>query len=191
MSVRTAGILLAAGRSSRMGRAKALLSFGGRSVIDALIEEYAAAELDPLIVVASGPTAAVVRRYPEVKLIEGDPSQPMIDSLARAIEALPEDVAAAVVQPVDAPFTAREMIAALLVGGVSRSRVLCHQGAPGHPVLVARTLFAQVLERPAHGLREVLAANEIELVEWPDRRVLADLDTPQDLIAWGGDGSLH
>ena len=34
------------------------------------------------------------------------------------------------------------------------------------------------------GLRTILASHEVELVEWPDARILADVDTPEDLARW-------
>ena len=104
----------------------------------------------------------------------------MIDSLANAIEALPEEIEAAVVQPVDAPFTSVEAVRAL-TEDPSHARVLAFEGTPGHPVLVPRALFDRVIARPQSGLRSLLA--DAEQIAW-DRSVLADLDTPEDLIAW-------
>jgi molybdenum cofactor cytidylyltransferase len=191
VSERIAGIILAAGKSSRMGTAKALLHAGGRTLLESLVEVYSSAPLDPMLVVASGAIAAIAKRWDRVTVVMGDPEQPMIDSIIRAIEALPDSATGAIVQPVDAPFTDPAMIAALLAGGSQRSRVLCHGGRPGHPVLIARSLFPEILERPEHGLREVLSSAEVELVEWPDPRVLADLDSPADLREWQIEGPLH
>lgn len=184
-----AGVILAAGKSSRMGRPKALIHLGGRSMLEALVEAYAAAKLEPVIVVASGAVLEAARTIDGVRAVEGDPAAAMIDSVARGLAALPEGAQGAVIQPVDAPFTEAEMIAALLAGGTQRTRVLCHGGRPGHPVYVPRSLFAEIAEQPEGGLREVLEVHEVELVEWSDPRVLADLDTPSDLAAWAGEGS--
>lgn len=188
-----AGLILAAGRSSRMGSPKALLHVGGREIIWRLIDVYAEAKLDPIIVVASGPTLTALRDEERIELVPGDADAAMVDSVARGIEALPPTTTAAVIQPVDAPFTTEPMIASLLDGWAHTSRVLCHQGRAGHPVLVVRSLFHDIEQRPDGGLRALLGAHDVELVEWADSSVLADLDTPTDVARWRGDvsTSLH
>lgn len=191
MSAKIAGLILAAGQSRRMGEPKALLHLGGRPILDGLLEVYRASRLDPVIVVASGPVLVAAAERPGIVLVPGDPEAPMIDSVARGVAMIPARHSAVVVQPADAPFTVEEMIAALKMGDVSRSRALCHQGRPGHPVLVSRSAFPAIMERPAGGLRAILSQLEIELVEWPDPRILADLDTPDDVARWRGSDHLH
>ena len=188
-----AGIILAAGRSARMGEPKALLHIGGRPALVQLVDVFRAAQLEPLVIVASGPTAVLAESLEGIEIVVGDPEQTMVDSLARAIELLRGRCGGAVVQPVDAPFTTPEMIAELLIGDGGTSRVLCHDGRPGHPVYVPGGLFGEIMERPEGGLRFILADSDVELVEWPDDRVLADLDTPADVLAWQSesDGRLH
>jgi CTP:molybdopterin cytidylyltransferase MocA len=169
-----------------MGEPKALMHLGGKRVIDALLEAYRAAKLAPVVVVASGAVLEALRDA-DVVLIAGDPELPMIDSIARGLDALVQaapKVPCAVIQPVDAPFTSPEMLAALVGGDDRTARVLCHEGRPGHPILLPRGLFSSVAERPPGGLRALIGQHDVEIVEWPDDRVLADLDTPEDLARW-------
>lgn len=181
-----AGVLLAAGRSRRMGQPKALLHLAGPRIIDRLIATYTEALLGQLLVVASGEThhALVADAHPNVELIEGDPDAPMIDSLARALEAMGPGIKAVITQPIDAPFTTLEMLTALAAGGESAPRILCHQGKPGHPVLLPRRLFDEIEARPEGGLRALLAEQDVQLVEWDDDTPLADIDTEEDLRQW-------
>lgn len=181
-----AGLILAGGRSSRMGSDKALLLFEGRPILERLLEAYEAARLRPLIVVASAAVEQAFHGRPGLRLVPSDPSGPMIDSVARGLEAIGDAATAAIIQPVDAPYTSPEMIALLTQGARHAARVLCHRGVPGHPVLLPRARFADVAERPDGGLRAVLAETEVELVEWATPEILADLDTPADLAALGG-----
>lgn len=183
-----AGIILAAGRSQRMGTPKALLHLDGRTLLDHLVETFARAQLAPIVVVASGVTLELARSLPSIELVDGDPSQPMIDSIARGLERIGDRASATIVQPVDAPFTTVEMLAALCAGSGQVARALSHDGRSGHPVLLPRSLYSEVKERPRDGLRSVLARYDVELVEWPDDTPLADLDTPADLDRWQ---SLH
>lgn len=163
---------------------KALLPIGGKPAIESLIDAYRAARLRPIIVVAHPSLLSRCAAFSDVTALKGNPDAEMIDSVAQAILALSDDVSACVIQPVDAPFTTPEMIALLKQGDPNVSRVLCHGGRAGHPILVVKRLFPEILERPRGGLRAVLAQAEVDTVEWPDPRVLADLDTQEDLLRW-------
>jgi molybdenum cofactor cytidylyltransferase len=197
-SPQLAGVILAAGRASRMGSPKALLSLPtlaypepllppGATILEALVAAYRASGLATVLVVAAGPTWDAARTLEGAAVAEGDPSAPMVDSLARALELLPADVDGVIAQPVDAPFTSASMIRALTRGWSVHGapRVLTSAGTPGHPVLVPRALFAAIRERPEGGLRRLLEGRA-EPIEWADARVLADLDTLEDLARYGG-----
>ena len=174
MIERIAGVILAAGKSSRMGSSKARLPIEGEAALRRLLRIYGEAGLDPIVVVGAGLEDLVS----DAILVPGDVE--MIGSLARGIDALPLETEAAVVQPVDAPFTTVAAIEALCAD-LTRPRVLACEGTPGHPVLLPRALFDSVRTRPNGGLRTLL--QDAELVPW-DRSVLADLDTPADLVRW-------
>jgi CTP:molybdopterin cytidylyltransferase MocA len=157
-----------------MGTSKARMSIQGEPAVVRLVRIYREAALDPIVVVG----AELADLVDDAIVVAGD--EEMIGSLARGIEALPSGVEAAVVQPVDAPFTTAAAIEALCAR-TDRARVLAFEGTPGHPVLLPRTLFAAVRARPQGGLRTLL--EDAELIPW-DRSVLADLDTPADLVRW-------
>ncbi|MEQ8278204.1 MAG: NTP transferase domain-containing protein [Deltaproteobacteria bacterium] len=175
-----ASVILAAGRSRRLGEPKALVELDGERVLDRLVRVYAAANLDPVRVVVSDAIANEVPA-PAVAVLS-DPDREMIDSLIVGLTNL-GDVAGAVVQPVDAPFTSGAMLDALVAEPGDRFRVLTHDGRPGHPVFVPAARFADVLNRPEGGLRRLLE-HDLESIEWNDDLILADLDRPEDLRYW-------
>ena len=178
-----AGVIVAGGRARRLGQPKGLVLVGDRPLLAVLVEQFERARLAPIVVVATGETLVLAQTLEGIVAVPSDPAAEMIDSVARGLAHVPADWAGAVVQPVDAPFTTAEMIVRL--GGGERPRILCHQAVPGHPVMLPARFFPRVAARPEGGLRALLAESEVELVEWPDPRVLADLDTPADLEAWG------
>lgn len=182
-----AGVIVAAGRSSRMGRQKALIEVGGEMILARLAAVMSEAGLDPLIVVASGETMdAALMELSGVVLIEGDPDAEMIDSVAHGIDRVGPLPKGAIIQPVDAPFTSAAMIEKLLSGDLGQARVLSHSGSPGHPIYVPRSAFDAIRARTAGGLRAVLDKAGATFVPWDDEKVLADLDTPADVARWLG-----
>jgi CTP:molybdopterin cytidylyltransferase MocA len=66
-----------------------------------------------------------------------------------------------------------------------------YRGTPGHPVLIDRSLFDEVLAQEGDaGARDVLSRRSEEVVEVPvDREPPRDVDTPADLDAVRGDVS--
>src|ERR1700720_4241876 len=86
-----AAILLAAGRSQRMGAFKPLLPFGDRTVIECCVETLRAAEVENVVVVV-GHRAEEIRA--QLKPLEvsfamnEDPDSEMSVSIARGLDAL-------------------------------------------------------------------------------------------------------
>ena len=183
-----AGIVLAAGRSQRMGRPKALLEIEGVSFLARAIGTLRAGGCDDVVAVippddagleveAAAAGARVART--------GEDRGEQIDSLRAGLRALGQDVEAAVVQPVDHPLVEGETVRALIAAFRARRApivVPVHEGRHGHPVLFAAAVFPELLTGPApEGARSVVHAHEDELEEVPvrDRGVVADLDTPE------------
>jgi CTP:molybdopterin cytidylyltransferase MocA len=170
-----------------MNASKALLrleSLSGKTVLDHLAGVYRESIDGPLVIVAQGETLAHACGLEGVTPVEGDPDQPMIDSLARALDHVTADVIGLVAQPVDAPYTVPSIIRALLAGDLGRARVLYHHDSPGHPVFVPRSMFLAIRARPAGGLRVLLQEAGHDRIDTTDARIVADLDTPDDVERW-------
>src|SRR2546428_8228541 len=103
---RVAGVVLAAGLSSRMGENKMLIEVGGRTLVRRAVETALSAGLDPLLVVV-GPESERVRaglRGPSrTPGLNAEYAPGMNTSLRAGIPALPAKTHAAVVLLGDMP----------------------------------------------------------------------------------------
>jgi molybdenum cofactor cytidylyltransferase len=184
-----AGVVLAAGSSSRMGQDKLLLRLDGESVLRRAVRRALAAGLDPVIVVLGHGANPRVRDelaglavHP---VVNPDPSRGIQTSRQVGIAAVPREACAAVLLLADMPFVTEEMIAAL----VRRYRestaplVISEYGeVQAPPTLYGRSLFSELLAAEGdEGAKRVIQrhAGEAVVVAWP-AAALADLDRPED-----------
>lgn len=181
---RVGAVVLAAGASSRMGRMKALLEYGGETFVDRQVRAYAGL-CEPVVVVVSADGAAeLVAGMKETERVvfvlnprvEGG----MISSLRCGLRAL-GGVEGALYAPVDGPGVKRETVAKLVAewcGGVARAR------GGGHPVVVGREVMGELMSA-GEGVtaREVLARHEAQLVDVEDEMLRVDVDTPDEYRA--------
>jgi molybdenum cofactor cytidylyltransferase len=183
-----AGLILAAGESTRMGRDKATLAYRGRTFLEAVVETLAAAHIDPLIVVLGCRAREIARRVsmePARAVLNPDYRSGQTSSLQAGLRALlPNPPEAVVLCLVDHPAVARETLERL-VAAFRRSGAPCviptYQGRRGHPVLIGSRLFDELL-----GLGSDAGADSVvrkyrsvtEFVEVEDEGVVLDVDDP-------------
>jgi len=178
--VTVAGIVPAAGRSSRMGTPKPLLDAGGRSFLQAVVRSLAGGGCAPVLVVLrqeTGPVAATARIAGARIVVNPDPSAGPISSLRAGIRALEAFC------PVDHPLVAADTVERLVRAfrtGDAPAVVPAHGGRRGHPVIFRRSLFCELLEEGLEkGARTVLHRHleEVEEVPVEDEGVVVDIDT--------------
>jgi molybdenum cofactor cytidylyltransferase len=187
-------VVLAAGRSARMGRAKPLLEAEpGSTFLARVVQAMAVGGTDGVLVVTRPGDVAVhaeARRIGRVTctsihVIDNPAAEAgQLSSILRAIGSLPERTAAILVLPVDMPLVRASTVTALLetfrATGAPIVRA-AHAGRHGHPVLFAREVFAELRGAdPAVGAREVVRSRGALDVPVDDPGVLLDVDTPAE-----------
>lgn len=184
-------VVLAAGMSTRMGEPKVLLPWGkGHSIISHIVEQLNLARLDQISVV-TGHHAADVKRA--VTALGADTVfnrsykvGEMLSSLKVGLRSLNDQVSAALIVLGDQPRLQAKVIYQLLLAyaeGQGEIIVPSYQNRRGHPILVSRRYWGEILSLPRGGsLRDVLThhTGRIYHVQVDTDSVLRDVDTPED-----------
>jgi molybdenum cofactor cytidylyltransferase len=202
----TAGVILAAGRSTRMGRSKPLLRApDGRTFVARLIDTLDRGGVETLFVVGRPDDPALklevesAASHPRwVENPDADAGGQLSSLLAGLRKADRPGIRAVLVVPVDAPMITADTVAAVLAvfhsthAPIVRAR---YQGRNGHPVVFSRAMFDELRRAdPALGAKAVLRAHRDAIVEVDvdDPGVAGDVDTPADyerLVNKMSDGS--
>ncbi len=184
-------IILAAGRSLRMGRPKALLDLHGELCVARVLRACAEGGAGtPVVVLGHEAEALQAVLPPEVRScmnFEFASTGPAA-SLQHGLDALPGDSDAFLLYPVDFPLVTGREVGALLtrwkaVRGQRQIVVPSHGMRRGHPALFHRSLVPEFRELDGNApLHQILRAhqNEVEYVIMEDPWVLENMDTPED-----------
>jgi molybdenum cofactor cytidylyltransferase len=189
---RIAGVVLAAGTSSRLGANKLLLRLDSEPLVRLAARQAVEAGLSPVIVVLGHEAervAAVLGGLAVETAINPGYRAGMHGSLQTGIEHVPGDCAAAVVLLGDMPLVTAgmiEMLAERFRQGTEPLVLSLYGEVQAPPTLYARSLFPALAAAGAGGGREVVLAHRSEAAEirWPEA-LQVDVDRPEDAARLG------
>lgn len=172
---RIAGIILAAGASSRMGEDKALLRWGEKTFLEHLLDALEHSRVG-LVRVVLGGNAEAVRQHihfgaAEV-VVNREWEKGMLSSFIAALDTLPPNmVEAAVLCLVDHPCISSRLIQTLINRFYETGKPIVlptYGGQRGHPTLFAARLFDELRAAPLEvGARHVVYQHEADILEVP------------------------
>jgi molybdenum cofactor cytidylyltransferase len=176
-------VIVAAGASQRMGRPKALLPWAGTTLLDHAVRTARAAGVVHLAVVLGPATEQLAGTLDAMTVLNPRPESGRSTSIRFGAQALPDEVAAVLVQSVDQPAPLAVLTAlftALEAGGAVSLPVF--GGRRGHPVCVAGRLLPELrrVDEAEEGLRSIVrgyAAQTVE-VDVESESVLWNLNDP-------------
>jgi molybdenum cofactor cytidylyltransferase len=184
---RVAGIVLAAGGSSRLGQPKQVITWRGRPLVRHVVDVAVKRGLDPVVVVTGAYADQVERSLSEIEVVlahNSDWETGQSASVRSGIEALPDHIEAVVFLLADMPLVPHELIGDILQ---THQRTLSPIVAPragdrrANPVLFDRETFEALLTLEGdQGGRSLFDHFEVEWVVWDDE-ILLDIDTASDL----------
>ena len=189
----TVAVILAAGRSTRMGRPKALLPHAepNTSFISYIVGQIRLAGIRDVLVVGRADDDALrdeVHAAGARLVVNPAPDDGQLSSLLCGLDTAEREhrAAAVLVMPVDVPLVTADVMRTLLTSAVTTQAPIVratHRGRHGHPVIFKAAVFDELRRAdPGAGARAVVRADPARVadVEVGDAGVTLDVDTPED-----------
>ncbi len=191
--LRVSAIVLAAGKSERMGRHKLLLPFAGGTVIGSVLDGLLQSRAGEVILVtghnAEALQEAIGSRAVRIAHNEGY-EEGMFSSVLRGLDEVSQDADAILMALGDQPGLSPEIIDRIIDAFAASDKSLAvptchHEGRQrrGHPVVIDAKYVPEIRGlRGGQGLRELFVrhADDTEFVPFDTPLVVDDLDTPED-----------
>jgi molybdenum cofactor cytidylyltransferase len=184
-----AGVVLAAGTSSRMGQNKLFISLQGETVLRRAVRTALAAGLDPVLVVLGHESERALGELAGLRcipVVNQDYARGINTSLRTGIAAVPHESRAALVMLADMPFVTEPMLSTLIERYQSAGAPLVvsnYEGVDAPPMLYDSSLFEELRALDGEGCgKKVVKRHRSEGLEvrWP-KTALQDLDVPADV----------
>lgn len=185
----TAGLILAAGRSSRMGSDKALLDFRGRPFLSHLAY-LLLPRVDSLVVVLGHNEQRIREVLPASSRIRvavnPDYDRGMLTSLQCGLAQIGQRVDAVLWMLVDHPAVRGHTLDTLLAAAADTGAPLViprHGGERGHPVVLSKRVMRDLLELDSScSPQDVVRGyyREAHFLDTADKGVVLDIDRPED-----------
>ena len=189
---RVGAIILAAGKSTRMGEAKQLLRLRESTVLGETVENIRGAGLDEIVLVLGSFAETIQQQFPAsafegLKVVVNQAyGQGMASSLQEGLSALNPQIDAALIVLADQPFTRPETFGQI-VDQYRRSDaqivIPTYKGSRGNPVLLDRSVFPEIMALSGDiGCRAIFGSHPegIVKVEVDDVGILLDIDNKAD-----------
>jgi molybdenum cofactor cytidylyltransferase len=178
-------IVLAAGKSERMGTPKALLEFRGRTFLENILDVIGRSTIAHTSIVVGHHRREIENavRSPSI-VFNPDYEQGMVTSLQTGIRALPPESIGAFLFLVDHPVVDVETIEAMIPSAAPNRIVQpTFQGRRGHPVFLGMDVLREILRLPSSQGADVVVRRDPErIIEIPVNApgILIDVDTPDE-----------
>ena len=188
---RITAIVLAAGRSTRMGATNKLVAdVNGTPMVRRVVEAALASRAAPVLVVTGHMAAGVSSALAglDVTLVANpDYATGLASSLKAGIGALPPSCDGALIMLGDMPLIAPEHLDSLIAAFIPDAIVVpMHEGGQGNPVLWPSKFFPELLQLDGDaGAKRLIAAHAegVREVDLGTDAIFADIDTPGALAA--------
>jgi len=184
-------IVLAGGESKRMGSPKMILPYAGMTIIEKVLENVLASDIEKVVTVLGSnkdEVLKVIDKLPVLHCYNSNYNDGMLSSVKCGFEFLPDDFRAAMIFLGDQPMAETSVINKMINAYNESGKgilVPVFANKRGHPLLVDKKYRDEIinLDEP-DGLRGIIRMNPDDLldVETENPTVLVDIDTKEDYI---------
>ena len=179
-------IILSAGRSSRMGRHKALLKINGQTFLENLAQTFAPLCNNIYIIVSKNLASEL--NYLNLQLpkshivINPWPENGRMSSVLVGLEK--NGLNPAFLHNVDIPLISKTTLMALLKNyNDHKTLIPKYRGKPGHPILLGRSIVGFLLnQNHKNNLRNLIYSRDYEFITVNDPAILLNINTNDDYI---------
>ena len=182
-------VIVAAGRSSRMGDFKPMMNIGSISIAQRVVATLHQAGVGRIVMVTGCNAAALERHLANLGIIflrnENFETTEMFDSAKIGLDYIRDKCDRVLFTPVDIPLFTSATVEAMIA---SSAPLVCPttQGRSGHPILLSTELIPRILaDQGSMGLRGALSRLSVTPTRIPvnDPGILMDADTMEDYDA--------
>lgn len=186
------GLIMAAGRSSRMGQPKALLRWQNSSFLEHLLGQFVKTGFDQIVVTLPDQVPdllEIARQYPVIIGANPWPELSMSGSIRWCLNHCPE-AKSLVICPVDMPFVSVELLNLLRYGleAATKPRICIPQfhGRRGHPIGFTDDFFLELMAAKGRGPADLIKKypHFVNAFPWHDARILSSINTVEDYNFW-------
>jgi len=185
------GLILAAGKSERMGSVKPALKIGGVSVIDLTTQMLKKAGLTEIFTVLGCHRDVILQEYAakDTVTIVDNPhyEEGMLSSVKAGVMAMLEkgNYDGFVMVPADCPAISPDTVIKVIDSFSGENKIIKpdYHGKGGHPVLFSMEYADEIINNDfAEGLRTLIRSHNENFVRIPveDANCLLDMDTPEN-----------
>lgn len=173
-------VILAAGKSVRIGKDKMLLPLKKKTVVESTVEPFLGLA-DEIIIVTGKNNDELVNLFKDIEKIklihnQSDDSE-MIDSLKLGLsEACGQII---FITPGDYPVVRKDTIEIMAKLDYD-SIIPSYKGRKGHPIRISSEMKKRLLEKEYKSLRDFLKEIDYFIFETSDIGILKDVDTLED-----------
>ena len=188
-----AGIILAAGASTRFGRPKQLLCLKGKYMIEWVLDAALSSRLDRIVLVLGDSHKKVLEalgqklQHPKLTIeINPEFHRGQSHSLRAGLSKVKDGFAAVMFLLGDQPMINSAIINLLLETYQSAGKDICvptYRGKRKNPTIFGHRLYGKLMEiKGDKGARELIDQNpdQVSIVDLDDPLIFLDIDTPQD-----------
>ena len=184
--MKVAGLIVAAGLSSRMKDFKPMMQIGNQTIIKRVILTLKEAGATPIVVITGFKADELEESLKDIDVIclrnNKYATTQMFDSVKIGLEYLEDRCDTVLFTPGDIPLFSLESVRQLLESGEKLAKPVCN-GKGGHPLLIDSSFIDSILAcNKDGGLKAALQELDLSVkkIEVRDKGVLLDADTKQD-----------